>query len=139
MTDKSFIDNVEAEEDYEVLVYGPKKHMDRNVRKRTFWHVRPTKTQNSMRIRAVWSVFFVRMKKPLHTWPSKRRLLRILIRLRECAGWSESSMGVHVWSTLSDVAAHKCPRYPYSVQYGPEQHWQNEILDHVKCKQLQKT
>ena len=27
----------------------------RNVRKRTFWHVRPTKTQISLRIRTVWS------------------------------------------------------------------------------------
>ena len=38
-------------------------HVSRNVRKRTFWHVRPTKTQISLRIRAVWSVFVVRMKK----------------------------------------------------------------------------
>ena len=29
--------------------------MNRNVRKRTFWYVRPTKTQISLRIRAVWS------------------------------------------------------------------------------------
>ena len=34
-----------------------------NGRKRTFWHVRPTKTQITLRIRAVWSVFIVRMKK----------------------------------------------------------------------------
>ena len=29
--------------------------MSRNVRKRTFWHVLPTKIQISLRIRAVWS------------------------------------------------------------------------------------
>ena len=29
--------------------------MRRKVRKRTFWNVRPTKTQISLRIRAVWS------------------------------------------------------------------------------------
>ena len=31
-------------------------HVSRNVRKRTFWHVGRTKTQISLRIRAVWSV-----------------------------------------------------------------------------------
>ena len=31
------------------------RHMSLPVRKRTFWHVRPTKTQISLRIRAVWS------------------------------------------------------------------------------------
>ena len=35
----------------------------RTVSKRTFWHVRLTKTQISLRIRTVWSVFAVRMKK----------------------------------------------------------------------------
>ena len=30
--------------------------MNLNVRKRTFWHVRPTKTQISLRIRTVWLV-----------------------------------------------------------------------------------
>ena len=29
--------------------------ISRNVRKRTFWHVRPAKIQISLRIRAVWS------------------------------------------------------------------------------------
>ena len=32
----------------------------------------------------------------LHPWLSKVRPVRILIRLRECAGWSESSPGAHV-------------------------------------------
>ena len=32
-----------------------KKRMSRNVRKRTFGHVRPAKIQISLRIRAVWS------------------------------------------------------------------------------------
>ena len=40
-----------------------KQHLNRNVRKRTFWHVRPAKTQISLRICAVWPVFVVRMKK----------------------------------------------------------------------------
>ena len=32
----------------------------------------------------------------LHPWLSKMRPVKILIRLRECAGWSESSLGAHV-------------------------------------------
>ena len=34
-----------------------------NVRKRTFWHVRSTKIQISLRVLAFWSVFDVYMKK----------------------------------------------------------------------------
>ena len=33
------------------------------LKKTYFWYVRPTKTQISLRIRAVWSVFVVRIKK----------------------------------------------------------------------------
>ena len=32
----------------------------------------------------------------LHPWLLKIRPVKILIRLRECAGWSESSLGAHV-------------------------------------------
>ena len=32
----------------------------------------------------------------LHPWLSKTRPVKIQIRLRECAGWSESSLGAHV-------------------------------------------
>ena len=32
----------------------------------------------------------------LHPWLSKIRPVKVLIRLRECAGWSESSLGAHV-------------------------------------------
>ena len=41
--------------------------------------VRPTKTNQ-----------------PVHHWLSKMFAVKILIRLRECAGWSESSLGAHV-------------------------------------------
>ena len=37
--------------------------ISRNVIKRTFWHVRPTKTKKCLRIRAVWSVIVGCMKK----------------------------------------------------------------------------
>ena len=39
------------------------KHMSCLVTKPTKWHVRPAKTQISLGIRPVWSVFAVRMKK----------------------------------------------------------------------------
>ena len=32
----------------------------------------------------------------LHPWLSQKRPVKILIRLRECAGWSESYLGAHV-------------------------------------------
>ena len=70
-----------------------RNHMSRNVRKRTFWHVRPTKTQISLRVRAVWS------ESSLSTWRNFVSLaiqnapMKILMRLCECAGWSESSLG----------------------------------------------
>ena len=40
-------------------------------------------------------------EKSLHPWLSKMLLVRILIRLRECAGWSESSLGAHVQRYVS--------------------------------------
>ena len=93
--------------------------------------VRQTKTQISLCIRAVSSVFVLRMKticivghpkcaqlldcanaqadlnlrwthlsesRPsfVTLWPSKMRPVKILIRLRECADWSESSLGTPV-------------------------------------------
>ena len=33
---------------------------------------------------------------PLHHWLSKMRPRKILVSLRTCAGWSESSLGAHV-------------------------------------------
>ena len=45
------------------------------------------------RPRSLIRVFVVRMKKTLHPWLSKMCPVKILIRLRECAGWSESSLG----------------------------------------------
>ena len=56
------------------------------MRKRTFWHMRPTKTQISLRIRCPHG-------ETLHPWLSKMRPVKILIRLRDCADWSESSLG----------------------------------------------
>ena len=67
-----------------------------NVRKRTLRHVRPTKTQ--IRLRIAQSDLSLRCphEEILHPFLSKKRPVMILIRLHECAGWSESSLGAHV-------------------------------------------
>ena len=97
------------------------QHLSRNVRKCTFWHVRVTKAQITIRIFEFWSVLVFRMKKLWLTWLTKvqvtirilavwseslfsacrtlhpcltkMRTVNILIRLRESAGWPESSLG----------------------------------------------
>ena len=64
----------------------------RNVRRSNFWQLLPTETQLSMCIYAVWSVFIVRMKTHCLICYQKMRTIKILIRLHECKGWSESSL-----------------------------------------------
>ena len=60
--------------------------MNRNAGKRTFRHVRPTKTQISLLI-ITQSDQCIRCQheENLHPWLSKMRPAKILIRLRECA------------------------------------------------------
>ena len=65
-----------------------KYFMGRNIRKRPFWHMRPTKVQISL-------PFVGRMKK-LAFLLSKMCPVKVLIRLCECAGWSESSLVAHI-------------------------------------------
>ena len=69
--------------------------------------MRPTKTQVSLRIRAVRSDFVFRIRK-LHPLLSNMCPVKILIRLRECSGWSESSVAGHTCQKVyvSDVGAH---------------------------------
>ena len=55
--------------------------------------VRPVKTQISLGIRSVWSVFAVRMKK---AW----------VLSFPCLGWSESSLGAQSLCWFCHVAAH---------------------------------
>ena len=54
-------------------------HINRNERRDAFWHLLPTKTLISLRIRAVWS------ESSLSAW-------RNFVSL---AGWSESTLGAH--------------------------------------------
>ena len=71
-------------------------YLSLNTRKYTFWNVRPTTTPIGLRIRAVWSESSLFHQETQHHWLSKMRPAKILIRLRECAGWSESSPDAHV-------------------------------------------
>ena len=71
---------------------------------KTFWHVRPTKTQISLHIRAVWSVFIVRTKKNA-SLVIRNSPVKIQIRLRDAQAdlnlrWAHLSIG-----TFFDVAA----------------------------------
>ena len=66
--------------------------------------VRPAKTQISLGIRPVWSVFAVRMKKAWVLRPIERTA-KTLIRLGGCPGWSESSLGAQSLCWFCHVAA----------------------------------
>ena len=76
--------------------------MSQCMTKPTKWHVRPAKTEISLGIRPVWSVFAVRMKKawilsyPLST---QQRLIR-------CPGWSESLLSQISFCRFCRVLAH---------------------------------
>ena len=67
-----------------------------DVRKRTFGHMRPTKTQISLRIRAVWSESSLPAWRNFASSLSKMHPWKILVTLYDCASWSESSLGAHV-------------------------------------------
>ena len=66
--------------------------MSRNVRRHTFWHVRPTKTKMSLRIRAVWSESSLSARRNCRL--SEMSPLKVLIR-----------RGHRFESMFSDVAA----------------------------------
>ena len=68
-------------------------------------HMRSTKTRISLRIRAVWFASFLSAWRNHILGYPKCSAVKILIRLRERAGWSESSMGAHTEGTFSVVAA----------------------------------
>ena len=73
--------------------------------KPTKWHVRPVKTQISLGICPVWSVFAVRMKKAwVLSYPLRAQ--RRLIRLGGCPGWSESLLGAQSFCWFCHEAAH---------------------------------
>ena len=62
--------------------------MSRNIRKRTFWNVRPTKTQISLRIRAILGY----------------------LKCAQLRFWSESLLGTHVGKHISDIVTQMLTR-----------------------------
>ena len=67
--------------------------------------VRPAKTQISLGIHPVWSVFAVCMKKAkVLSYPLSAQ--RRLIRLGRCPGWPEPLLGAHSLCWFCHVAAH---------------------------------
>ena len=71
-----------------------------NVRKRTFWRARNedrsacASAQSDQRLRCP-------REETSNPWLSKMHPVKILIRLCECSGWSESSLGAHVHRYLA--------------------------------------
>ena len=50
-------------------------------------------------------------EKTLHLWLFKKCSVKILIRLHECAGWSESLMGAYVWMYIFWHCGSNCSHY----------------------------
>ena len=79
--------------------------------------VRPAKTQISLGIRPVWSVFAVRMKKKtLGPLATIERTAKTLIRLDRCPGWSKSSL-ITVFTKVRRTAGHVKQKFPRSDKY----------------------
>ena len=76
-----------------ILILG--KQLSRSMTKPTKWHVCTAKTQISLGIRPVWSVFAVRSMSSQGSKVSSCGQRR-LIRLGGCPGWAKSSLGAQV-------------------------------------------
>ena len=70
--------------------------MSHNVRKRTFWYVRPTRFNSSCASTQSDQCHRRPHEETSHSGIFKLCSLKILIRLREYAGCSESSLGAHI-------------------------------------------
>ena len=80
-------------------------YLSRLMTKPTKWHVHPMKTQISLDIRAIWSVFVVRTKKAwVLSYPLSAQ--RRLIRMGGCPRWSETSLGAESFWWFCHEAAH---------------------------------
>ena len=97
--------------------------------------VRPAKTQISLGIRPVWSVFAVCMKK---TWVLSYPLSaqrRLLIRLGGCLGWSESSLDAqpHCWFCHEAAQIWFCSYNVWLLAMHTCQKLVTEICELAKC------
>ena len=72
------------------------QYMSSNLRKRTVWHKHQRRLKSACASAQSDRNLFCPHEKTLHPWLSKMCQGKILIRLRKCAGWSESSLGAHV-------------------------------------------
>ena len=82
------------------ITFACKTEMRHIVTKPTRWHVGPAKTQISLGIRTVWSIFTVHMKKAWVLSYPFECTAKTLIRLGVCLGWSESSLDPHAISVV---------------------------------------
>ena len=110
-----------------VIVWLHRSISGRSMTKPTKWPERPAKTQISLDISTVWSVFAVRMKKP---WILSYRLRAQRrrwsdwadVRLGGCPGWSESSLGAQSLLVLPccssfQVAKARKKSMPFNLQH----------------------
>ena len=96
------------------------------------WHVCPAKTQISLGICPVWSVFAVRMKKAwVLSYPLSRQ--RRLIRLGRCPGWSESSLGTHA---ILLVLSWRDSFVPYNIPFSIVCAYPENLLSYTVCFEL---
>ena len=71
----------------------------------------------------------------LHPWLSKTRSEKILIRLRECAGWSESSLGAQLSDgTFPDDAAHINYGHTLTSSIFVTEKWESPYVGEIYSK-----
>ena len=85
-----YTERVESEEG------GLHLYMKCNVRTRTFWHRHKRRLKSSRASAQSDQILCCAHEETLHPRLSKMSPVRILIRLHECAGWSEFLLGSHV-------------------------------------------
>ena len=92
------------------------RQLNHNVRNCTFGHIRPTKTPVSLHIRVDWQSSLSK-KRTIASLAIKMCPVKIVIRMREYADWSESSLGAYVrkyvfcrcgLNTGCDTESHLC-------------------------------
>ena len=80
------------------------------------WHMRPEKTQISLGIRPVWSVFAVRMKKAWTLSYPLSAQQRLWSHWAHSKGWSESLLGAQSFCWFCHEAAHLSYRRTLQAQ-----------------------
>ena len=78
---------------YNSCTYG--EHLNRNVKKRTFWRMRSTNSNQPAHPRSPIRSFRCPHEETLYPWLFKIHRVKILIRVCKCVGWFESSLGAH--------------------------------------------